>query len=61
MAVAHMDGLTLPELDIVTDGLLAYAQSNVDFTDAHNACWMRGGGCPGLRPSTRRATPASRG
>jgi predicted nucleic acid-binding protein len=44
MAVAHMDGLTLPELDIVTDALLAYAQSNVDFIDAYNLYWMRGRG-----------------
>jgi predicted nucleic-acid-binding protein len=39
MAVAHMDGLTLPEPEIVTDALLAYAESTVDFIDAYNACW----------------------
>ncbi len=31
----------LPELEIVTDALLTYAESNVDFIDAYNACWMR--------------------
>lgn len=41
MAVTHMDGLMLPELEIVTDALLAYAESTVDFIDAYNACWMR--------------------
>jgi predicted nucleic acid-binding protein len=41
MAVIHMDGLTLPDLEIVTDALLAYAESAVDFIDAYNACWMR--------------------
>ncbi|MCJ7797244.1 MAG: PIN domain-containing protein, partial [Thermoleophilia bacterium] len=41
MAVAHMDGLVLPELEIVTDALLAYAESTVDFVDAYNACWVR--------------------
>ena len=41
MAVIHMDGLMLPELEIVTDALLAYAESAVDFIDAYNACWMR--------------------
>ena len=41
LAVAHTDGLILPELDIVTDALLAYAQSSVDFIDAYSACWTR--------------------
>lgn len=41
LAAAHMDGLTLPERDVVTDALLAYADSNVDFIDAYNACWMK--------------------
>jgi predicted nucleic acid-binding protein len=41
MAVAHMDGLLLPELETVTDALMAFAESNVDFVDAYNACWMR--------------------
>ena len=40
MAVAHMDGLILPELETLTDALLAYGESNVDFIDAYNACWM---------------------
>ena len=33
MAVIHMDGLTLPELEIVTDALLAYAESTVNFIE----------------------------
>jgi uncharacterized protein len=41
MAVACMDGLVLPEADAVIDALLAYAESNVDFIDAYNVCWMR--------------------
>ncbi len=36
-----MDGLDLPEADAVIDALLAYSESNVDFIDAYNACWMR--------------------
>jgi predicted nucleic acid-binding protein len=27
--------------EIVTEALLAYAESAVDFIDAYNACWMR--------------------
>jgi len=41
LAVAHMDGLFLPEIDVVTDALYAYEASNVDFIDAYNACWLR--------------------
>ena len=41
MAVAHMDGLLLPELETLTEALLAYAESNVDFIDAYNACWLK--------------------
>jgi uncharacterized protein len=41
MAVACMDGLVLPDADVVVDALLAYAESNVDFIDAYNVCWMR--------------------
>jgi predicted nucleic acid-binding protein len=41
MAVACMDGLQLPEADVVIDTLLAYAASTVDFIDAYNACWMK--------------------
>jgi predicted nucleic acid-binding protein len=41
MAVTCMDGLRLPESDVVIDALLAYLDSNVDFIDAYNACWMR--------------------
>ena len=48
MAVSHVDGLILPELDVVTDALLAYAEANVDFIDAYNACWMRQRGLCGV-------------
>ncbi len=41
LAVAHMDGLALSESDIITEALLAYAESNVDFIDAYTAAWMR--------------------
>ncbi|MBU2603172.1 MAG: PIN domain-containing protein [Actinobacteria bacterium] len=41
LAVAHMDGLALPESDIITEALLEYAESNVDFIDAYNAGWIR--------------------
>ena len=41
LAVAHMDGLSLPELEIVTDALFVYGSAKVDFIDAYNACWMR--------------------
>jgi predicted nucleic acid-binding protein len=41
LAVAHMDGLHLLEIDLVTDAVFAYEASRVDFVDAYNACWMR--------------------
>ncbi|MBN1321352.1 MAG: PIN domain-containing protein [Thermoleophilia bacterium] len=41
MAVATMDGLLLPEADLVIDALLVYAVSGVDFADAYNACWAK--------------------
>ena len=41
LAVAHMDGLDLPEIEIVTDAVFAYEASRVDFVDAYNACWMK--------------------
>jgi uncharacterized protein len=44
MAVASMDGLVMPDSDIVADALFAYADSNVDFADAYNACWMKSRG-----------------
>ena len=40
MAVACMDGLDIPAVDVSIDALLAYGETNVDFTDAYNACWM---------------------
>jgi uncharacterized protein len=40
MAVAHMDGLTLPEIDLVTEALIAYGDANIDYIDAYNAVWM---------------------
>lgn len=44
MAVAFMDGLMMPESDIVADALFAYADSDVDFVDAYNAGWMKSRG-----------------
>ncbi len=41
LAVAHMDGLEAPEVDIVTEAAFAYETLGVDFVDAYNACWMR--------------------
>lgn len=41
MAVALMEGLVLPEADLITEALSTYTESNVDFIDAFNACWMR--------------------
>jgi len=41
MAVALMEGLVLPDVDLVTEALSSYAQANVDFIDAFNAAWMR--------------------
>ena len=41
LAVAHMDGLDLPEVDAVTEAAFAYETLGVDFIDAYNACWMR--------------------
>jgi len=41
MAVALMEGLALPEADLITEALSSYVESNVDFIDAFNAAWMR--------------------
>ena len=41
MAVALMNGLELPEIDLVTEALSLYVAANVDFIDAYNASWMR--------------------
>jgi uncharacterized protein len=41
MAVVYIEGLLLPELEAVTDALVAYVEANVDFIDAYNASWMR--------------------
>lgn len=41
MAEALMEGLMLPETDLVTEALSSYAQSDVDFIDAYNAAWMK--------------------
>jgi predicted nucleic acid-binding protein len=41
MAVALMQGLLLPEGDLVMEALSIYVDSNVDFVDAFNACWMK--------------------
>jgi uncharacterized protein len=41
MAVILMEGLLLPEGDLVMEALSVYAESNVDFIDAFNACWMK--------------------
>jgi uncharacterized protein len=41
MAVALMEGLELPEIDLVTEALSLYLSADVDFIDAYNASWMR--------------------
>ena len=41
MAVALMNGLELPEVDLVTEALSLYGAANVDFIDAYNASWMK--------------------
>ncbi len=41
LAVVHMEGLSLPGCDIITEALLEYAESSVDFIDAYNAGWIR--------------------
>lgn len=39
---------TMVVAEIVTDALLVYAEANVDFIDAYNACWMRQRGLCGV-------------
>jgi uncharacterized protein len=41
LAVVQLDGLTLPETDLLTDALFVYETERVDFIDAYNACWMK--------------------
>ncbi len=41
MVMALMEGLLLPEANLITEALSSYVESNVDFIDAFNAAWMR--------------------
>ena len=41
LAIVLMDGLTLDEVDLLTDALTVYETANIDFIDAYNACWMK--------------------
>ncbi|HZK48530.1 MAG TPA: PIN domain-containing protein [Thermoleophilia bacterium] len=39
LAVATMEGLDLPGLDLVVQALFDYLEKNVDFIDAYNVAW----------------------
>ncbi len=41
LAVAHMDGLALSDIDLLTDAMFLYESAKIDFIDAYNACWMK--------------------
>jgi uncharacterized protein len=41
LAVAHMDGLILADIDLITDAPFVYETARIDFIDAYNACWMK--------------------
>lgn len=41
LAVAYMEGLDLPGRETVTEALLAYAETGVDYADAYNAAWQK--------------------
>ncbi|MHB1345810.1 MAG: PIN domain-containing protein [Thermoleophilia bacterium] len=41
LAVATMEGLDVPGVDVVVQALLDYVDKNVDYIDAYNAAWAR--------------------
>ncbi|MCL5941946.1 MAG: hypothetical protein M1325_00165 [Actinobacteria bacterium] len=61
LAVATMEGLDLPGLDLVVEALFDYLEKNVDFIDAYEVAWTRhhaGGLSRPSTPSTSAASPA---
>jgi uncharacterized protein len=40
LAVILMEGLDLPEIDLVSHALSSYGKSSAGFIDAYNAAWM---------------------
>jgi predicted nucleic-acid-binding protein len=40
-AIVNTPGLDVENADIITEAAFLYADQNVDFIDAYNACWMK--------------------
>jgi predicted nucleic-acid-binding protein len=41
LAIVNTPGLDVENADIITEAAFLYADQNVDFIDAYNACWMK--------------------
>lgn len=41
LAILNTPGLLVEDADLIGRAILLYAEKNVDFIDAYNACWMR--------------------
>ena len=41
MAILNTPGLEVEESDLLLEAIWAYAEKNVDFADAYNACWLK--------------------
>ena len=44
LAILNTPGLEVENKDLIAEAVLLYAERNIDFIDAYNACWMRAQG-----------------
>ncbi len=41
LGILNTTGLAVEHDDIIAEAVVLYAETNVDYADAYNACWMR--------------------
>lgn len=41
LMILNTPGLEIEDRDLVAEAVIHYAEKNIDFIDAYNACWMR--------------------
>lgn len=41
LAILNTPGLSVENADLILSAIVLYADKNVDFIDAYNACWMK--------------------
>ncbi|MCS6902710.1 MAG: PIN domain-containing protein [Candidatus Bipolaricaulota bacterium] len=41
LTILHTPGLQVEDAHLIGSAILLYADRNIDFIDAYNACWMR--------------------